>query len=142
MLTSNRDRPTMIRIALSLLLLASAGACASRGAAEGSAPTPATAETGAEMRNRSEALRLMDRYYPQLLRDARVTGEVVVRITLDAQGGVVDRRVVRSTQEQFSNAALTVAEQLLFTRPAAAGEALEVEMHFRPDNTMRIDVRR
>jgi len=131
----------LIRLALPVLLFSAAGCAASTGATASASTSSTAAESGGvELLNRAEALRLMDRYYPQLLRDARVTGDVVVRLALDAQGGVAEREVLRSTQEQFSNAALTVAEELRFTPPAAAGTRVNVRMQFVLDGGARITV--
>jgi TonB family protein len=126
-----------IRIALPLLLL-SAAACASSAGVEASASTSPAASV--QLLNRAEALRLMDRYYPQLMRDARVTGEVVVRLTLNADGTVADEAVLRGTQELFSNAAITVAEQLRFSPPSLAGQQVQVRMQFALDQEANIGI--
>lgn len=131
-------RPT--RIALPLLFFA-LSACASSAGMEASASTSAQAGS-VQLLNRAEALQLMDRYYPQLMRDARVTGEVVVRLTLNAEGGVAEQSVLRSTQELFGNAALTVAEQLRFTPPAAAGQRVDVRMQFALGQEADIEILR
>lgn len=131
----------LTRIALPLLLCSVLSACAA-GAGAGAEPSATTAPqaAGVQLLNRAEALRLMSRNYPALLRDAQVTGDVVVRVTLNAQGGVAERTLARSTHQLFGAAALTVADQLLFTPPAAAGERVNVRMQFTLDQRADISI--
>lgn len=120
----------LIRTALPLLLAAALPACATNAGAAASAST----QTGAVvLQNRADAVRSMERGYPQLLRDARVTGDVMLNVTVDAQGAVTDTRVVSSTQELFSAAAQQVARELRFGAPGAGGQQVRVRFEFIPD---------
>jgi TonB family protein len=72
-----------------------------------------------ELSNRSLAERLLRQNYPDLLRDAGVTGRTIVTMVIDADGRVEPGsvRVVESSHEAFSNPAVKVAERMRF-RPA------------------------
>lgn len=120
------------RIALPLLLTLTIPACAANAGAGASASggTAESARSRVVLQNRIEGLRLMRSYYPQLLHDAGVTGEVVVQVTLDAMGGVTEQTIRRSSHHSFSEAALRVAQQLQFSAPAQAGERVSVRMLF------------
>lgn len=131
------------QLALPALLTLSISACAANvGAAASTAAGPAQASAGAgvALQNRGEALRLMERNYPELLRDARVTGEVFVQVTLDAAGAVTASTVTRSTQDSFSAAALRVAEALRFSAPPVAGTRVNVRMLFAEAGAATITV--
>lgn len=119
------------RIVLPLLLTLTITACAGNagGGASASGGAPA-ARSNVVLQNRAEALRLMRHRYPQALQDRRVGGEVVLEVTLDAAGAVTASRVRRSTHASFSEAAMQVATGLRFSRPAAAGERVNVRMNF------------
>lgn len=121
----------LYRIVLPLLLTFSITACASNAGGGASAGGTADApHSRAVLQNRVEALRLMRHRYPQAQQDRRVAGEVVVQVTLDAAGGVTGTTIRRSTHAAFSEAARQVASQLRFSPPAAAGERVNVRMHF------------
>lgn len=72
-----------------------------------------------ELSNRSQAERLLRQNYPDLLRDAGVTGRTIVTMIINAEGRVEPGsvRVVESTHEAFSEPAVKVAERMRF-RPA------------------------
>jgi TonB family protein len=121
------------RIVHPLLLTLAMAACAANAGA-GASASAGGAEAGARslpvLQNRAEALRLMRSRYPQHLQDARAAGEVVVVVTLDAAGAVTESTIRRSSHASFSEAALLVSRQLRFSRPAAAGERVNVRMLF------------
>lgn len=72
-----------------------------------------------ELSNRSQAERLLRQNYPDLLRDAGVTGRTIVTMVIDAEGKVEPGsvRVIESSHEAFSDPAVKVAERMRF-RPA------------------------
>lgn len=111
----------MIRILLLSALLVSA-----------SCTPPATvgAEGGIALLNQAEAVRAMDMFYDPLLRDAGVTGTVVVDLALEADGTVRESRVVRSTHELFTDSARRAARIMRFTPQAEPGAAVRVRMQF------------
>lgn len=95
------------------------------------------ATVGAEARpgrvmllNASDARRAMDFFYDPLLRDAGVTGQVEVDLTLEVDGGVRRWEVDNSTHERFTVSAERVARSLRFTPPQAAGQVVRVRMDF------------
>lgn len=109
------------RIVLPLLLALSITACAGNAGAAGGTQA---AQPRAELLNRSDAVRLVRHRF------AGVPGEAVVQVTLDASGAVTGSTIRRSTHTAYSQAALEIAPQLRFTRPAAAGEQVNVRMRF------------
>jgi TonB family protein len=127
------------RILLPLFLVTLPACAANAGVAAESSP-PAEAAAGVRLLNRAEGLRLMQSNDPLLLQDARVTGEVRVRVTLDAAGAVTASTVTSTTQEWFSAAALEVAPRLRFSAPAAAGAQATVRMLFAPVGTAQLGV--
>lgn len=66
------------------------------------------------------------RTYPPRLRDAGVTGHVVVRFRVDATGVPREIRVVRSTDAQFDRPTLDAVRLLRFTPAMRAGRRVEV----------------
>lgn len=130
------------RIALPILLAATFAACAGNaGAAASASAEPAAAPApGVTLLNRAQALRWMQREYPALLRDAQVTGEVIVRVTLDVSGRVAEASVLRTTHEDFRNPGRHVASRLQFSPPAAAERQLTVRLHFAPAGMGLADV--
>jgi TonB family protein len=120
------------RSLLACTLLLSAAGCTPPAAAGGGAEASAgaEAESGVALLNRDEALRAMDRSYDPLMRDAGVTGTVVVDLALQADGTVRAARVVRSTHERFSASAQEAARVLRFAPPSRAGAAVRVQMQF------------
>lgn len=122
----------MTRGPLLSLMVALMAACTSAATPRGE-PAPATAAvadslSSIRLRNLGEGLRLMQRAYPPLLRDAGVTGEVMAELALNADGTVQNVRVNRATHDLFRAPAAEVAERLWFSPPAAAGWPVRVRM--------------
>jgi protein TonB len=104
-------------------------------------PTPPTGATGGEstdgeyvydsgtvealpgLANGREMAQHLRRNYPRMLADAAVSGRVLLEFVVDPDGRVRPGsiRVVESTNEQFSEASLRVAERFRF-RPARVGD--------------------
>ncbi len=90
-------------------------------------PAGETYELGAieeipSLTNRAHVARQLERHYPPLLRDAGISGEVVLRFRILTDGTVDSAtvRVMQSTHEGFAEPAATVARQARF-RPARLG---------------------
>jgi protein TonB len=65
--------------------------------------------------NGEAVARALQRFYPPLLRDAGVGGEVLVWLYVDEQGKVAKMALKKgSGHEALDDAALRVAEQMLF----------------------------
>jgi TonB family protein len=125
----------MIRILRPLLVSAlavSTAACAPAATvgAEADAAVSADAAGGVSLVNEAEARRAMDMFYDPLLRDAGVTGIVVVDVALEVDGSVRAARVVRSTHVRFTDSAERTARILEFTPQAEPGVAVRVRMEF------------
>jgi TonB family protein len=122
----------MIRTLLFSALLAAVGGCAPPATvgAEAGASVAAGTDGGVALLNQAEALRAMDRFYDPLLRDAGVTGTVVVDVALQADGTVRAARVVRSTHDRFTDSAERAARVLKFTPQAEPGAAVRIQMQF------------
>lgn len=121
-----------IRIALPLLLATTLAACAANAGVSASAES-AAAQGSLTLLNSAEGVQAMERNYPLLLRDARVTGEVMLAVTVDAQGVVTGSSVISSTQDLFSEPAQRAAQGLRFSAPSVAGSRVRVRMAFAPD---------
>ena len=68
------------------------------------------------VRNREEAARALQRFYPPLLRDAGIGGTTVLWFLIDEQGNVVRTQVNRSSGHAgLDEAAQRVAEVMRFT---------------------------
>lgn len=65
--------------------------------------------------------RMMKQEYPQLLEDAGVAGEVVVRFTIREDGRTGNVDVVSSTQEMFGASTRRIVSRLDFGPAAATG---------------------
>lgn len=72
--------------------------------------------------NRDGLARTMERYYPSVLRDSRVTGRVVVQLIVDEDGRVRPNsaEIVEATHPAFGEAALRAVERFRFS-PAKMG---------------------
>lgn len=72
--------------------------------------------------NRDGLARTMERYYPSIMRDSRVTGRVVVEVIVDENGRVREgsARIVETTHPAFGEATLRAVERFRF-RPARMG---------------------
>ncbi|HEY0018706.1 MAG TPA: hypothetical protein VGC13_20570 [Longimicrobium sp.] len=146
---------TPFAIVATLALAATAGGCAPQctcpasvpgGVAAipapgpGSAPPPvpqaAPAPTGTvRLLNAERVARRMRGAYPQYLLDAGTTADVLVDVTLNAEGQVQSAAPVGQpdeTQAQFLNASLSLARELRFSPPGAAGAQVRVRMRFQP----------
>jgi TonB family protein len=151
---------TPLAIVATLALAATAGACAPQctcpattpggvaaipapgpGAAPPPVPqaAPTPAPTGAvQLLNAERVARRMRGAYPQYLLDAGTTADVLVDLTVNAEGRVESAAPVGQpdeTQAQFLNTALTLARELRFSAPAAAGAQVRVRMRFQPSGS-------
>jgi protein TonB len=72
--------------------------------------------------NRDGLARTMERYYPAIMRDSRVTGRVVVEVIVEENGRVREgsARIVETTHPAFGEATLRAVERFRF-RPARMG---------------------
>lgn len=69
-----------------------------------------------ELRNRADIARLLVRKYPPILRDARISGTVLVWFFIDETGHVQKSLVHTSSgYEQFDQAAIEVANEMVFS---------------------------
>lgn len=82
-----------------------------------------TVESLPGLANGREMSQHLRRNYPQMLADAAVSGRVLLEFVVDPDGRVRPGsvRVVESTNEQFSEASMRVAERFRF-RPARVGD--------------------
>ncbi len=124
---------------LAAVLAAACTPAATTGGEPGAIPADSAAAAIPRLLNEDEGRRLIVREFPPLLRDAGVTGEVVMVLTLAADGSVERSIVVSSTVDHFRSAGYSVGERLRFSPPAAAGQRVRVRLHFVP-NAPRIDV--
>ncbi|HEX5870410.1 MAG TPA: TonB family protein [Longimicrobium sp.] len=103
------------------------------------APAPAPAAGPVRLANEGPALRRMGSVYPRYLSDAGVRGDVVVEVGVDADGRVESANIVSATNDRLRDPALTVAQELRFTAPPAAGTTVRVRLRFQPAGR-RIDI--
>jgi TonB family protein len=100
---------------------------------------PTRVPTGAvQLLNAERVARRMRGAYPQYLLDAGVTADVLVDVTVNAEGRVESTAPVGQpdeTQAQFLNTALALARELRFSAPAAAGAQVRVRMRFQPSGS-------
>lgn len=69
-----------------------------------------------ELKNRAEAQRLVERYYPKLLKDAGIGGQVLVWVFIDTNGVVKNAQVQKSSgNASLDDAALKAAQEFTFT---------------------------
>lgn len=116
-----------VRAAIPLLLL-----CASVGIGRAHAQDsvrveeirPGDPEERPQLVNRSEMTRLIARNYPPLLRDAGISGEVVVRARVLETGRVdsASVEVVEATHQGFGGAAVRVVRRAIFLPARAKGQ--------------------
>jgi protein TonB len=80
--------------------------------------------------DRTGLARLMERNYPPLLRDSRVTGRVVVELIVDRDGRVrpASAQVTESSHEAFVEATLKAAERFRFRPAKIAGMVVPVKV--------------
>ncbi|HEX6372725.1 MAG TPA: TonB family protein [Longimicrobium sp.] len=114
-------------------------------AAPAPAPAPAQAPAAApapgplRLLNEGPAVRRMRSAYPAHLLAAGTRGDVVVEVTLDENGRVQSAMDVQANNDQFRGPALTIAQELRFSTPPAAGATVRVRLRFQPAGS-RIDV--
>lgn len=89
--------------------------------------------------NEGPAVRRMRSLYPPALLAGGTRGDVIVEVTLDADGRVQSAIDVQANNDQFRGPALTLAQELRFTAPPAEGATVRVRMRFQPAGS-RIDV--
>lgn len=69
-----------------------------------------------EIKNRREAVRIVERAYPKLLRDAGIGGNVNIWVFIDVNGKVKNAQVQKSSgNASLDNAALMAAQKFEFT---------------------------
>ena len=80
---------------------------------------PSAVEERPSLRNGPEMQRVLQRFYPDLMRDAGITGQTQLEFVVDAEGRVEPGsvRVVSATHEGFAAPSLKAAEKFRF-RPA------------------------
>ena len=94
-------------------------------APEGEAATPH--DVNPTLKDRRRAGRIIERYYPQELKNQRVEGTVEVWVYVDAEGKVQDSRVNTSSgDERLDNAALRAARELEFNPAQNRGDPVRV----------------
>lgn len=86
-------------------------------------PTPRTPEASGfapytvrpELKDRAAAARLVERYYPTLLKESGVEGSVLVALLVDTTGAISEARLLESSgQRALDEAALAAARRLQF----------------------------
>lgn len=69
-----------------------------------------------ELKNRRGAVQIVEKYYPQLLKDAGIGGTVQVWVFIDTNGQVENSKVQKSSgNRQLDDAALRAAQEFSFT---------------------------
>jgi outer membrane biosynthesis protein TonB len=103
----------------------------------GAVPTPQPAAVSGPLRilNDEEVETTMRTLYPGHLADVGVGGDVIVEVTMGANGVVEGSRDVRVSNPAFRGPALTVANQLQFYPTPAPGTTLRVRMRWRTTST-------
>ncbi|HEX8362962.1 MAG TPA: TonB family protein [Longimicrobium sp.] len=92
-----------------------------------------------ELRNRRDVIRMLERSYPDAMRDARVSGDVILSFIVDPEGRVEPGTIqaVNSADPQFVEAARRVAERMRFrpgrVRDEPVRTSVQVPVSFRPD---------
>jgi protein TonB len=91
-----------------------------------------------ELRNRRDVIRILERNYPPVLRDAGVSGDVILTFIVDREGRVEPASIqaVNSADPQFVEAARRVAERMRFRPGRVRNEpvrtSVQVPVSFRP----------
>jgi protein TonB len=85
-------------------------------------PIPAYEAEVAPVLERNGLSRILERHYPTVLRDARVSGRVVIELVVDENGHPVEgsARVIEASHPAFGEAALRVVDRFRFS-PARIG---------------------
>lgn len=95
------------------------------------AATLAAADTLPRLLDPAAVRRAMVMEYPPLLRDAGVTGEVVLRFHIDARGVPGEAEVVRASHPAFAEAARRVLRQTRWSSPGSRGATITVPFAFQ-----------
>jgi TonB family protein len=88
------------------------------------------AERLPQLLNPREAQRMLERVYPDMLRDAGVTGRTTVQLVIDRNGAVQPGSVTvqETTHEAFRDAAVRVAERFRFRPAMVNGEPVAIRI--------------
>ncbi len=107
-------------------------------------PQDPAAPPSVAMRQTPTLIRQVNPTYPVEAMRAGLEGSVEVEITIGDEGTVTHARVVRSANQIFDQAAITAAEQWMFTKPTAGPVVRTVELTFSlsrgPVGTPRVKV--
>jgi TonB family protein len=78
--------------------------------------------------NRDGLARALERHYPAVLRDSRVSGRVVIEVTVDEDGRVVEgsARVLEASHPAFGEAVLRAVDRFRFRPAKMAGVPVPV----------------
>jgi protein TonB len=98
------------------------------------------AEQLPQLLNAREAQRMLERVYPDMLRDAGVTGRTTVQLVIDRNGAVQPGSVTvqETTHEAFRDAAVRAAERFRFRparvngKPVAVRISIPIEWSIQP----------
>jgi TonB family protein len=95
-------------------------------------PAPAQPAPAGPVRITNEAAvtRLMAGAVPRQIYDAGVTGDVLLDVTLNADGTAESVTDVEATNETFRAPALRIARSIRFSPPPASGTRVRVRMRF------------
>lgn len=90
----------------------------------------AVVEERPKLQNGDEVQRLLQRFYPPLLRDAGVTGQAVLQFVIDTDGRVESStvEVVSATNPEFGDASIKAAERFRFRPAKIAGRNVRVSI--------------
>jgi len=81
-----------------------------------------------ELLNRNDVWRLLEQGYPPMLRDAGVTGQVVVSLVVGADGAVHAPAVVSASHDAFREPALAAVAAMRFRPARKEGRAVPVRI--------------
>jgi len=95
---------------------------------EGAAAAPMGAVTADMQDTPPRLLKRVDAVYPDKARRSRITGTVVYRVTVSAEGKLKQTRLVQSVDPLLDDAALHAVEKSLYSPARKGGEAVEGEM--------------
>lgn len=124
-----------------LLLLSAAAAAAEPPAAENTSDSgtlPAPADAPANVLTRAPVLKaFVEAPYPAAEEAAKREGEVVLEITIGADGTVSDPKILQSAGEAFDAAALEAVSRFVFEPAEIDHVAAAVRVHYRYAFTLR-----
>jgi|ERR1035438_365049 TonB family protein len=73
--------------------------------------------------------------YPQSMKDRKIAGQVTVSVVIDVYGNVQDAKVVKASDDAFSEPALTAVKQWTFKPAERDGKAVamrvEIPINFK-----------